>query len=455
MAMDLKTSPSCPVCYSSGVLYRQFEQQNLYRCSGCESLFYYPAAEGSRPSAYESLESCPFHIERGANLLFYSEIIHYVNLVFSCSTPHRLRERPNILEVGCSYGFLLDIARLLHDWKMTGVDPDPCAAQGREELEAPVTQTRLEDLRTDNLYDAVISVESVEHVADPREHVLCMVRLLCDDGFLIMTTPDASRSNLGPHLWPGEHHVIFSRDGLERLLNEAGMRYCHFFDPTISQIMAVVASRKPVPSEEIDRFRTRALEVAIQSTTRYLLIKHETKHRSALLQRGLHFRLFELLVNQGRYAEAQQIEKEIDEMVQLSSSEAPFSVIHEYVDAMTATEDPMSYLNAGPACLAPYLFYKGILALNYTASPLEAEVFFESAARLFKKEVDQFDLTHFRVFWDAAESHKDLARLRADEIRLATHAKGISRRNTLAQSGFPRILRNLFERMARKPRDPG
>ena len=431
MPIDHKAA-ACPVCYSSGMLYRQFERQNLYRCSDCASLFYYPVSRDSWPSAYEPLESCPFYIERGANLLFYSEVIHYVNRVFSCSRQHAPRGRPDVLEVGCSYGFLMDIAQLLHNWKMTGIDPDPCAAQGREELELAITQTRLEDFRADNLFDAVISVESIEHIEDPREHVLCMARSLCDNGFMLLTTPDASHSSLGPHLWPGEHYLILSRDGLKRLLNEAGMRYCHFFDTHVPEIMAVVASKKPVPGEEIDDFQPVALEAAIQSTTSYLLLKHDSTHQSNLLKRGLNFRLFELLVNQGRYAEAQLIEKRLDDMIELKTGGAPFSTIHAYLDAMTAANDTISYLNAGPSCLAPYLFYKGMLALNFTADCLGAETFFESAAKLFRKEVEQFDLTHYRGFLDAAESHKDLAKSRADEIRRA-QGQGSSRWRTIGK----------------------
>jgi SAM-dependent methyltransferase len=449
MPIDHKTTPSCPVCYSTGILYRQFEKQDLYRCSGCASLFYYPLSRSSWPSAYEPLESCPFYIERGANLLFYSEVIHYVNQVFTCSRHHAPRRRPNVLEVGCSYGFLMDIAQLLHNWNMKGVDPDPCAAQGREELGLDITQTRLEDFRADILYDAVVSVESIEHVEEPREHVFCMARSLCDDGFMLVTTPDASHSSLGPHLWPGEHYVIFSRDGLTRLLEEAGMRYCHFFATHVPEIMAVVAGKKPVPSEEIDNFQPVALEASIQSTTCYLLSRHESTHRSDLLKRGLHFRLFELLVNQGRYQEAQVIERKLDAMIQLQSGGAPFSDMRRYIEEMTGANDPMSYLHAGPSCLAPYLFYKGMLALNYTADYGTAQTLFGSAAKLFRKEVEQFDLTHFRVFLDAAESHQNLARSRAGEIR-PEQGQGAPHGEPSGKLGFTGGCKRVLQRMIRK-----
>lgn len=394
-------------------MYRDFGLQSLYRCSGCASLFYFPFVSGGWGSLYEPLESCPFYLERGASLLFYTEVIHYVHDMLEAQSEVNRCGSLEVLEVGCSYGFLMDIARWLYGWNMAGVDPDPCADQGRGDLGLDIVQERLEEMEGQGLYDVIISVETVEHVPSPTEHVSCVARLLRNSGFVILTTPDPAHGDLGPHLWPGEHHVICSQNGLVRLLNEVGLKHQCFFRTSIPEILAVIASRQPLPTEVIRGATPSTLETVKHTMLSYLRFKVQEVDRPALLVRGLHFRLFELLVNLGRYSEAEPIEQILDGLLGLEPDDAFCSRFEAGVHAMLKAPDARNYLAAGPACLAPYSFYKGILFLNHRADHREASKFFGYAAWLFRKEVEEFELTHFQTFLTAAESHEDLATLRA------------------------------------------
>jgi len=412
MSRTQESLPACPVCHSEGTLFRAYGPHRLYACPGCRCLFYFPFSRDDTPSAYEPLESCPFQVERGANLLFSAQCIHQVNAALPAGVVTNSNRTLDVLEVGCSYGFLMDMARRLHGWNVAGVDPDPCAAQGGMELELNITQANLEELEGEALYDVIVSVETIEHVRDPREHVLAMGRLLRDGGVIFLTTPDASRSDLGPHLWPGEHHVIFSRSGLEILLDEAGLRWRYFFTTSIPEIMGVLACRQPLRGDGILDVDSPSNEVAGRVTVGYLISRIREIRAPVVLMRGLHARLFELLVNQGRYSEAEPVGRALDELLGLSEGKASYPLLDQVVNRMCAASDSMEYVCAGPACMAPYLYYKGMLALNHWADYTAAAKYFGGAARLFRKEVEAFDLTHFRPFLAAAEAHEKLATLR-------------------------------------------
>jgi hypothetical protein len=187
-----------------------------------------------------------------------------------------------------------------------------------------------------------------------------------------------------------------------------------FFTTSIAEILAVVASREPLPMG-ISGFTPGVMDMVMRTTLDYLRFKVRSTHHPALLVRGLHFRLFELLVNLGRYSEAEPIGQMLDGLLGLESDRSSPSNLARVVHTMTGAPDSRKYLASGPGCLAPYLFYKGMIYLNHRSDYSGASELFGYAAQLFRKEIEEFDLTHFQTFLTAAESHADLATLRAQK----------------------------------------
>ena len=116
-----------------------------------------------------------------------------------------------MLEVGCSYGFLMDIAAVLFNWNVTGADPSPCAQQGAGDLGIAILNTRLEDAQFDKQFDAIVGVQLIEHIQNPRTFLYSIAHLIKENGFIALTTPDSSVEDLGAEYSPGEHHILFSR----------------------------------------------------------------------------------------------------------------------------------------------------------------------------------------------------------------------------------------------------
>ncbi len=149
----------------------------------------------------------------------------------------RLKDvQPNgaLLEVGCAYGFFLDLART--QWQVTGVDisreaitsceprfPGTVFAGDIRDLDLPVES-----------FDWVVAWDVVEHLDDPRRTIARIFELLMPGGRLALTTGDSSSlaARLMGRRWrlltPPSHLTFFSRQGMHTMLTEIGFGTIHF-----------------------------------------------------------------------------------------------------------------------------------------------------------------------------------------------------------------------------------
>lgn len=139
------------------------------------------------------------------------------------------------LEIGCGFGLGLDIARRTLGWDVTGLDPSPFAAAGRDLLDLPIAPRYLlpDDPLAEN-FDVVHASEVLEHVAEPLAMLRTLHSTLRADGTLILTTPAAEmivpetgEGLLIPLLSAGWHMVIQSAASLAMLLRRAGFATVH------------------------------------------------------------------------------------------------------------------------------------------------------------------------------------------------------------------------------------
>lgn len=134
------------------------------------------------------------------------------------------------LEIGCGFGLGLDIAQRTLGWEVTGLDPSPFAAAGRDLLGLPIApRYLLPDDPIAETFDVVHASEVLEHVGDPLALLRTLHRALRTDGTLVLTTPAAElivpetgEGLLIPLLSAGWHMVIQTASSLEMLLRRAG-----------------------------------------------------------------------------------------------------------------------------------------------------------------------------------------------------------------------------------------
>lgn len=180
----------------------------------------------------------------------------------------RYVEPGRLLDVGAGPGFLVEVARR-RGWAATGVDLNSWAAgYARDEVGGEVQVGEIGDLGLeDGELDAITMLDLIEHTPEPGELIAEAARLVRPDGALAVLTPDAGSvvSRALGHRWPevrrpGEHAVLFSVDGLTRLLARHGFVACGWHSTGKTASLATLAADvAPVAPGLTGRAR-RALE---------------------------------------------------------------------------------------------------------------------------------------------------------------------------------------------------
>ena len=153
--------------------------------------------------------------------------------------PHPLAGK-RVLDAGCGNGFWTSKSLAAGAKEVVGIDSSTEGIQIARKLypgirfeQLLLTETLLSDLRCEP-FDAVISVEVIEHVFDPRGFVKACHMALKPGGTVVLTTPyhgyckNLALSlagkwdfHLNP-LWDGGHVKFWSRNTLSSLLTEMG-----------------------------------------------------------------------------------------------------------------------------------------------------------------------------------------------------------------------------------------
>jgi 2-polyprenyl-3-methyl-5-hydroxy-6-metoxy-1,4-benzoquinol methylase len=209
----------CPWCDEvhphQGVV--RVEGLTLYMCPGCGSHQYSPKRE---PSPVD--EMTPFavrnYVEYGAGLQPFCEYV---------STLTGGRQGGSLLDVGCGFGFAVDIARRQKGWRALGVDPGALARTGSKALGVTIRQAAIGagDTLGDSQFDAILCAEVLAHAADPAALLEAMARHLAPRGAMLIATvtPNAlyESENIGvirEVLSPSQHTFIPSALGLATLI---------------------------------------------------------------------------------------------------------------------------------------------------------------------------------------------------------------------------------------------
>lgn len=139
-----------------------------------------------------------------------------------------LKRPGRLLEVGSATGFFLDEARRF-GWEVMGIEPSRWAADyARCNFNLDIIVKSIEDATPPKGYfDAVVMLDVLEHLTDPKAVLKKIRRLLKDDGILYITTPDIESitSRIFRNRWWGikRHHLyFFSRKTLKALLDKTG-----------------------------------------------------------------------------------------------------------------------------------------------------------------------------------------------------------------------------------------
>jgi 2-polyprenyl-3-methyl-5-hydroxy-6-metoxy-1,4-benzoquinol methylase len=279
----------CPVCEAEGphpVLLRA-DNHTLARCRRCASCFYEDRTVYDYTREKDAGVLIRLYLEQNAS------IYHQTRFLFALDDP----KIDSVLDVGCGFGYSVDLAAKILGWRATGIDPSFYAREGAELLKADIRKEYLtEETDLGEPYALVMASEVIEHVPDPYAFLKLFRRWMKRGGTLVLTTPNCAA--LEPGIGPGSligilslnvHLILFNQESLAMALRRAGFKHVQV-ERTHDTLIAY-ASDRPL------RFRSDAAERHVQTYKRYLEHLVETAEPGGPLWNGAAGRLFSLISN--------------------------------------------------------------------------------------------------------------------------------------------------------------
>ena len=210
------------------------------------------------------------------------------------------------LDVGCNYGFALDLGSFLFGWDGIGVEPSLAGRRGGAELGLDIRSEYLNDESTVGAdFDLILASEVVEHVTEPLSFVQMLGRRLAPKGTLVLTTPAAEVVSPGEPetealaaMSPGFHVFVASRDGLELLLRRAG-----FAAVAVTRergTLRAAASHDPEAALGL----SNGVSMVTTELERYYRTRSRLRPPSSALANGMATRHVRSLVGRGAFAAA-------------------------------------------------------------------------------------------------------------------------------------------------------
>ncbi len=328
----------------------------LVRCAECGSLDILDTPLDSSPTE----ASVDDYVEAGAGIGTIADCLVLVD-------PRTVRR---FLDVGCNYGFALDLGRYLYKWDVLGVEPSLAGSRGAAELGLDIRREYLTaDSQIGDDFDLILASEVVEHVPQPREFLESLRVRLGKGGSVVLTTPAAEIINtespiadvLGA-VSAGYHVFVASERGLELLLRRAGF--------TSVRVFREGGSLRAIANND-----SRAISAERRETprlARYYLERSRSADAGSALALGMAVRHLRSSVASGEFdAAVSSIPTVVDALDKVHGVD-----LRE--PAMTLAE--VKARDDVPWSLPGAAFAMGMIELLHTNNPRRAADFFELAA---------------------------------------------------------------------------
>lgn len=394
----------CPVHGSnSGIsLLRKFQYHEhtweLHKCEECEVLFYFPFPNIDYISHTDRLMDVIDYVHLNANI---------EGMIRTLLEGLPDGNRGPILEIGSGFGFLIDFASRVKGMNVHGFEPSLYGEIGSSELGVEITREYFDESNVPSKkYEIVFSSEVIEHRADPVSFLTLMSSALSDNGVLILTTPDIdllSEDVFAPEtlamLSPGAHTILYSKPGLQKILQVVGFRFFKVYN--LNKSLVIAASRRHQNWTTCENSESLARDYYFQ-----VLPNLATESCSYA---GIYYRLFRLLVDNGDYASAEKLTKEF-----------PCPPLPSFIQIRNLYNKE-DWSKVSVSCAGPLLYYQGVYALNHMSDFQMAADLFERAFYVMERKIriwPESCVVEFQMYW-LARFHQALAWKYCDNDSLA------------------------------------
>jgi len=272
------TSPACWCGNSTLVPFRE----SYSRCAACETIVFLgerPANLAQVSNEQEDFYGRSYWYERQVGVHGLPDLDEKArrDLTERCPTWLRILmgyclPPARVLEIGAAHGGLVAMARWA-GFDATGLEVSPyisdwaCAHFGVPMMIGPLE----EQILPPESFDAIILLDVLEHLPDPKTTLARCRELLAPEGILVIQTPEypagrsfedltRSSSDFLKMLIPVEHLFLFSRSSVQLFLARLGFTYS-VFEPGLSPAynMTFVSSAAPLVRHRPDEIRAALL----------------------------------------------------------------------------------------------------------------------------------------------------------------------------------------------------
>ncbi|MDK2971962.1 MAG: hypothetical protein PWP23_1717 [Candidatus Sumerlaeota bacterium] len=220
---------NCGICSfplgSAGIVL-EADGSAYRRCGGCGSIVLAPLPTVEANAHFEG-EQAVLHQERSdeARAAYFARRL---GLLEQAGGP-----KGRLLDIGCSTGKLMEIARA-RGWDVQGIELSAALAGAARRRNPGAFVSQGDFLELGELepatFSAIVALDVIEHVLDPRAFARRARRLLAPGGTLLLQTPNARslRARLHGAAWnmliPAYHFHLFAPRALATLLESEGFR---------------------------------------------------------------------------------------------------------------------------------------------------------------------------------------------------------------------------------------
>ena len=229
----------CPCCGNANVIFqRRMAHVDILECNGCGSAFskeFLP--NGTMDGIYNKLYAeCGLFEEHRKEVARMRQCVSNEKRLTVGWERKRFFRRTrsvrcgSLLDIGCGTGLFL-LAAKRKGWRPVGVEVSGEAAKlGQQIHGCRVHVGRMEDVDLPVAsFDAITAWEVAEHISEPRELLLRVLRLLKPGGSFAGSIPDYARPkyrhgvDLGPLSIPPIHLNFWTAESFRRFLQGAGL----------------------------------------------------------------------------------------------------------------------------------------------------------------------------------------------------------------------------------------
>lgn len=235
----MQADSSCSLCGREVAYGLVFQKAGIpiYRCHGCgvgkaepgefDAASYYDASyfNGGRSDGYSDYVQ--------ASDVLHAQFRHELALLRKLGA----REGGRLLELGCAYGYFLDVAK--ENFQVSGIElcedaVDSCNARGHDVHRSEISRAALSRFPA---ADVVTMLDVIEHLPDPSGAVQAIAEQLNPGGLLLMTTGDFSSlfARVTGRNWrlmtPPQHLWYFTPQSLQAVGERHGLELVHLDHP--------------------------------------------------------------------------------------------------------------------------------------------------------------------------------------------------------------------------------